>query len=513
MRFWSQATRRARRAALAAGAVLVVGASACSSNQLEPAGPEAGASGGVHGSGGVGGALGMGPQGGVDGGVGCRVGDPWPFVCSQPSEGTCYHDPLPADCDAATGQWGCSFGTVRAPEHNCAGSGGAGGHCDPLPPLGATGGVGAGVAPSDQLVSLGPATKYPSGGRPFQLALADLDGDRRLDILVTSDNGDVSAPVSGLNVLLNQGSGTFASPRFHQGRGPYQTDLAVGDLNGDGKPDIVVTGGPYLDVLLNNGDGTLGTPVPVDIAVSTFAVAIADLDGDGRNDLVLGASGEGVIVLFNRGDGSFTASKAYPAGYAPSALAAGDLNGDDRPDLAVVSYSSGGPGNNNLSVMLNRGGGDFAPAVAYPAGEFLTSVTMGDLDGDGHRDIVVLDSYARLAGLLNQGDGTFAAPVSYGGDASNGAVALGDVTGDGRLDIVAADTLRYGSSGWIGGNVSVLVNQGGGAFGPPLDFTDEPIERSIVLGDLNEDGKLDAVAVNRSYECMDTISVLLNTSR
>jgi len=365
----------------------------------------------------------------------------------------------------------------------------------------------------DQLVSLGPPTRYPSGRGPLRLALADLDGDRRLDILVTNDNGDSRSPASGVSVLLNQGGGTYASPRSYRATGPYQTYLAVGDVNGDGKPDLMVTGGPYLDVLLNNGDGTLAAPVHNEIAVSAGNVVIADLDGDGDNDLVVAAAGEGVAVLSNQGGGSFAAARTYPAGYMPSGLALGDLDGDGKPDLAVVSYDSGGPGNNNLSVLLNRGSGDFAPAIAYPAGEFLTAVATGDLDGDGHLDIVVLDSYSRLAALMNHGDGTFATPVSYARDTLISAVALGDVTGDGRLDIVGANSLAYGSSGWFGGNVSVLVNGGGGIFGSPVDFADEAIERSIVLGDLNEDGKLDVVAVNRSYECMDTISVLLNRSR
>ena len=479
--------------------------------------------GGGRGSGGAGGALGAVDQGGADGGIACLAGERPRFGCSNSFEGACYHDPLPADCDSATGKWVCSFGTVPAPAHDCAGSGGVGGRqCDPLPTLAAGGASGAGGAPSGQIVSLGAATSYPSGGPPLQMALADLDGDGRLDILVTTTSSDTGSTVGGVSVLLNQGGGTFAPARSYGMSAAAQTYLAVADVNGDGKSDVVVTGGlvgatSSADVLLNNGDGTLAAPIHEEIGVSPSNVVIADVDGDGRNDLVVAfstyPSGGGMAVLSNRGDGTFAAARTYPAGSRPGALAVGDLDGDSKPDVAVVSYDGQVPGvQENLSVLLNRGGGNFAPAIAYPAGEFLTSVTMGDLDGDGDRDILVLDSYSRLAGLMNHGDGTFATPVPYAGDGAISAVALGDVTGDGRVDIVAANNLAYGSGGWLGGNVSVLVNGGNGVFGPPIDFADEPIERSLVLGDLNGDGKLDVVAVNHSFACMDTISVLLNTS-
>ena len=201
-------------------------------------------------------------------------------------------------------------------------------------------------------------------------------------------------------------------------------------------------------------------------------------------------------------------------GTQPSGIAAGDLNSDGWIDLAVVNYDSEiSAGNGNLSVLLNQGGGNFAAPVAYPAGEFLSAVAEADLNGDGQPDLAVLDSSSNVSVLLNEGTGSFVGPLRYSAQHPSGAFALGDVTGDGRIDIVGAVPLSFGFAGWTGGVVSVLVNGGNAIFNRAIDFPDEPIEGSIALGDFNGDGKLDVVAVNHTYGCIDSISVLLNTSQ
>ena len=207
-----------------------------------------------------------------------------------------------------------------------------------------------------------------------------------------------------------------------------------------------------MDVLLNNGDGTLAAPSRNSIVGSPMGLALADVDGDGRNDLVAAFDsypiGGGVAVFLNHGHGTFAAAATYSAGEQPTSVAVADVNGDGRADLAVVSSASEVPGlNANLSVLLNQGGGTFAPAIQHSAGEFLLFVTGADLDGDGRRDLVVLDSSSNIGVLINNGDGNFSARVSYGAQRPSSAIALGDVTGDGRVDIVSATPLRYGSAG------------------------------------------------------------------
>jgi hypothetical protein len=296
-------------------------------------------------------------------------------------------------------------------------------------------------------------------------------------------------------------------------------------LNGDGKPDVAITNtsggdaGPFsVDVLLNNGDGTLAAPSHYYFAGSPQGLVLADVDGNGRNDFVVAFTSfptdAGVVVLLNQGGGAFSAAKTFSVGTHPSGIAAGDLNHDGRIDLAVVNYDSevsGGTG--NLSVLLNQGGGDFAPAVAYPAGEYLTAVAEADLNGDAQPDLAVVDLSSNVSVLLNEGTGSFVGPLRYSAQHPSSGFALGDVTGDGRIDIVGSVPLQFGDLGWTFGIVSVLVNGGDAIFNRAIDFADEPIEGSIALGDFNGDGKLDVVAVNHTYGCIDSISVLLNTSQ
>jgi len=298
----------------------------------------------------------------------------------------------------------------------------------------------------------------------------------------------------------------------------------VGDLNGDGKADVALTNssgsytGPFsVDVLLSQGNGTLAVPTHTFITGAPLGLVVADIDGDGRNDLVAAfaafAPNTGVAVLSNRGSGAFTVSGIFLAGTQPSGVAAADLNHDGRIDLAVVNNDSEfSGGNGNLDILLNQGGGTFAPAASYPAGDYLSAVAAADLNGDGQPDLAMLDSNSEVSVMLNEGSGSFVGPLRYSAQHAAAAFALGDVTGDGRVDVVSAVPLIFVSS-WTLGDVSVMVNGGAGIFNRPVDIPDEPIEGSIALGDFNGDGKLDVVAANHSYACTDSVSVLINTSR
>src|SRR6185437_16225911 len=140
------------------------------------------------------------------------------------------------------------------------------------------------------------------------------------------------------------------------------------------------------------------------------------LNGDGKPDLAVANAGDDTVgVLLDQGGGTFAPAIAVAVGKSPSAVAAGDLNGDGKPDLVVACH-----GDQQASVLINQGGGTFAPAVDYAAGPAPTALALADLDGDGSLDLAVGNAFVSgpgvpnlLSVLLNHGDGTFAAAVSY----------------------------------------------------------------------------------------------------
>jgi hypothetical protein len=164
------------------------------------------------------------------------------------------------------------------------------------------------------------------------VALGDLNGDGKLDLAVTDDDG--------VSVLLNTGNGTFASPVtcYPWVSSSSTGKVTVGDVNGDGRPDLVITDidRGLVSVLLNTGDGTFAAPDHHDVGETPGAAVVRDLDGDGMPDLAVTSKG-GVAVLLNTGNGTFAAAARHPAGQEPGSLAAGDVDGDGRPDLAVVA--------------------------------------------------------------------------------------------------------------------------------------------------------------------------------
>jgi hypothetical protein len=133
--------------------------------------------------------------------------------------------------------------------------------------------------------------------------------------------------------------------------------VAVADLNGDGFPDLVVvdSAGNSVQVLLNDGDGTFATPLPETVGAMPVSVSLADLDGDGHLDIVVADQGDNTAaVLLGVGDGSFGAAQFYNTGSRPGWVAAQDLNGDGKPDLVTDNYNDG-----SVSLFANDGGGGF----------------------------------------------------------------------------------------------------------------------------------------------------------
>lgn len=276
--------------------------------------------------------------------------------------------------------------------------------------------------------------------------------------------------------------------------------MAVADVNGDGKPDLLVAnygGGNGNDgsvaVLLGNGDGTFQPPVSYDAGGwQTFSVVAADLKGDGKLDLVVTNSQSNTLgVLLGNGDGTFQPAVTYHTLYFPMNAVVADVNGDGIPDLVVDS----GPG--YLSVLLGKGNGTFKKARQLKGGGYW--VTAADLTGNGRQDLIVADGYG-VNVLLNEGNGKFKKGKGIGvGPGSAGYVAVADVNGDGKPDLLAVFSNCVGGSSTdcAEGSIGVLLGNGDGTFQSMVSYgTGAYAAESVAVADVNGDGKPDLVVAN-----------------
>ena len=336
---------------------------------------------------------------------------------------------------------------------------------------------------------------YATGSGPSSVAIGDLNGDGKPDLVTANvESGTVS-------VLQNRGDDGFGPKRSYRvvtetRSGPRS--VAIGDLNADGKADLVTANDEVgtMSVLLNDGEGRFQTKR--DYRTAASFVAIGDLSGDGKADLVAAADSKVVSVLLNRGDGSFGAKRNYRTGSGSSSVAIGDLNGDGKLDLATPNEYA-----NPASVLLNRGDGSFAAKRDFRTGIEPVSVAIGDLNGDRKPDLATandpeLEAWT-VSVLLNKGNGSFAAKRDYRAPDEPRSIAIGDLNGDGRPDLATGSDTTTAAS--------VHANKGRGRFQAELEYATGVAPSSVVIGDLNGDGKPDLATANRE---VDTVSVLLN---
>ncbi len=197
--------------------------------------------------------------------------------------------------------------------------------------------------------TFGTGATYGTGAGSRSVEIADLNGDGRPDLVTANEDPGVNT----VSVLLGNGDGTFG-PKADFGTGSRPYAVAIGDLNGDGRPDLVTANsgfslGHTVSVLLGNGDGTFGPNTEFETGSYPIAVVIGDLDGDGRPDLaVVNREPNTVSVLLGNGDGTFRTKRDFGVGTIPYALAIGDFNGDGQPDLAVANS-----GSNSVTVLLH----------------------------------------------------------------------------------------------------------------------------------------------------------------
>jgi hypothetical protein len=366
----------------------------------------------------------------------------------------------------------------------------------------------------------GPGSPITTGPGSTFVATGDLNGDGKPDVVVV--NSGTGTNGNSISILLATSGGAFTTP-VNVPVGPSPADVAIGDVNGDGRPDLVVTNSnDTISVLLNVGGGAFAAPSTLpDFAGSLpEGVAIADVNHDGANDIIVtNSAGNSVTLYLGAGFGTFappvkistTAPGATSGGSGPSGVAVADFNNDGNLDLATSNNDG------TATILLGNGNGTFQPAVNINLTPSSTStcgdpdaIVSADLNTDAKPDIAIACTGGTVSVLIGNGDGTFQTPVSYStvnGTAGSGpeAIAAADFDGKNGIDLVIADTSNA---------AVILLNNGNGTFTPSGSTTVNTAcvtagngAFGVAAADFNGDGKPD-MAVANSID--GTVSILLN---
>ena len=364
-------------------------------------------------------------------------------------------------------------------------------------------------------------TDFTTGTTPYSVSFGDLNGDGKAD-MVTANFG-----ANTFSVLLNTTTPGASTPTFSAntdfatGTGAYAT--AIGDLNGDGKPDIAVANYNETSVSVFINTTTPGASTPTFTAKTDFtagtnpaSVTFNDFNGDGKSDMAVANYGSNTVsVFFNTttpgsATPTFSAKTDFATGTGPYSVAAGDFNRDGKPDMAAANYDA-----TSVSVFLNTttpgaSTPTFSAKTDFTAGTNPSTVSIRDLNGDGVPDLAVANYGSNSVSVFfntttpNASTPTFSAATDFATGSGPYTVTLGDFNRDGKPDMAAT---HYNIN-----SVSVFLNTTtpGAAtptFGAVSFYTTGTNPSSVSICDLNGDGKPDMAAGN---ETSNDVSVFMN---
>lgn len=317
----------------------------------------------------------------------------------------------------------------------------------------------------------------------FLAVVGDVNGDGKSDLIIVTGNQIVT--------LMMNGDGTYSQANqtisFDIGSSPPNYAILGGDFNGDGKADFALVGGPILVTFLSNGNGTYAAN---QINIGNYgnppqlALATGDFDGDGKSDIAM-AVDTFLYTLISNGDGTY---RGYTAtigtiGRPPQwAMVSGDFNGDGKSDIALI-------GGTTITTLLSNGDGTYGganttiPNVGTPPA---VSINLGDFNGDGKTDIV-LSAGTTISTYLSKGDGTYnLVNTAFSNGFSHALMMSADMNNDGKTDLVST----------AGGTLYMFLSNGDGTYTqtsqsvPNLTFSS--FTNYFGLGsDFNGDGKGD----------------------
>jgi hypothetical protein len=320
------------------------------------------------------------------------------------------------------------------------------------------------------------------------IAIADIDGDGRPDLAAGSRGSGT------VTLLLNAGGRRLESGREIR-LGAAVHSIVAADLDGDGAADLAFSIPFAAVVLLAGAERDYRERREIAVHSNPAVIAAGDIDGDGDIDLVTANSlavnplDDNVSILLNGGGGDFEVAANYLAVKSPSALILADIDGNGALDIAVTGRST-----THGAILLNSGGGLFTPAQPLPIGSDLGSLAAGDLDGDGHLDLAA-GGTRELIFLLNRGAASFqrsSMPLPAGAESTS--ILARDLDADGNLDVVLG-----------GGRIIVVWNVGKGGMNAPVGLASRCSPSALAAADLDGDGALDLALAGGSLGCVGVL--------
>ena len=397
-----------------------------------------------------------------------------------------------------------------------------------------------------------PRVTFTVGKESNAIAICDLDGDGKPDIVAGNDNG-----ISIFRNTSTSGSITASSfaPKVDFATGGPPGNIAIADLDGDGKPDIVVQNYSVNKMSVLRNTSTIGSITSNSFAPSFDIVgirnsinfAISDIDGDGRPDLVVTSDTDGIAVSIWQNIstvGTLSANSFAPRvdisspHFSGAFVAVSDIDGDGKPDVVltdydvtpfVVQYNRDSVfvlRNTSTTGTFNHANFSFAAPVSFATGTTPRYVfAIGDLDGDGKPDLAVPNEYGNSVSVLRNTStigsitaSSFAPHVDFATSLNPIRVAISDLDGDGKPDLVilTTDTAFKTPPGdhnalSVLRNTSVTGSITTSSFAPKVDFAIGIVSYGLAIGDLDGDGKPDLAAFNTNiYSDPSAVSVLRN---